>query len=239
MTKKTISGLTDTGSSVLSQTGQVILGDDSYEFGDITRTKLSELEEALEAWKGLEKEPLNTLFGRAMRDMDPEQRKNLAINLIQLAATALLTWGFCSNVTSALALSVAWPLALRQTAVETSASAAVVVLPLVPFGSKTTQVLWRTFLVKYATVKLVLGPLFLVLQGCGTLLWFRPYNRLVVQLSQRVVSKETRAKFPLLHKLLALLLAFVVKNVLLSSLLAATGMFAGGLLSRVLLWSHD
>ena len=233
MTKKTISGLTDKG-SVLSKTGQVILGDDSYEFGDITRTKLSELEEALEDWKGLEEEPLNKLFGRAMKDMDPKQRKNLAINLIQLAATALLTWGFVSNLTSAFALSVAWPMALRQTAVETSA----VVLPLLPFGSKTTKVLWRTFLVKYATVKLFLGPLFLVLQGCGTLLWFRRYNSLVVKLSQRVVSKETRAKFPLLHKLLALLLAFVAKNVLLSSLLAATGMFTGGLLSRVIILSH-
>jgi hypothetical protein len=238
LTKKTLSGLTDKG-SLLSRTGQVLLGNETYAFGDLTRTKL---EDAPEDWRGLERDPFNKIFGRAVKDLSPAQRKGLAIGLVQLAATALLTWGYTANVLSALALSAAWSMALLHTATAASAAAAattasstavaVVLLPLLPFGPGTTETLWRTFLAKYASVNLFWAPLFLVGQGAGTLLWFRSYNAMVVKFSNDMVSEETRAAYPLLHKLGALLVTFVIQNVLLSTAIATCGMAAGGMWAR-------
>lgn len=244
MTKKTISDLAHKD-SVLSKTGQVILGDDKYEFGSITRAKLLELEYALEDWKGLEKDPWKTLLGRAMKDMDPVQRRNLTMGLFQIGATALLTWGFVANLMNGLALTIAWSMTLRQTADAAATAANVAVmgmttamvtqpLPLVPWGPPhVTDALWRTLLAKYATVRLVLGPLFFVVQGGGTLLWFQQYNAMVVMLCEKISSKPTRQKFPWLHRLFSLFLAFLLQNVLLASLMTASGMILGGLLVRL------
>ena len=225
----------------MSKTGQVILGDNSYEFGSITRAKLMELEDALEDWKGLEKDPWKSLLGRAMKDTDPVQRRNLFLGLVQIGATALLTWGFIANAMTSLALTMAWSSTLTQYAATTAAAAAAAgrtiatttPLPLVPWGSTVTETLWRTWLTKYAVLRLVLDPLFLVIQGGGTLLLFQKYNALVVMLSKNVIAKATRQRFPILHKLLCLFLAFLIQNVLVSGLMAVGGLVLGGLVVRL------
>ena len=164
-----------------------------------------------------------TLYQEYMTKFTPAQRQVLFVSGFRLAAIALLTWGLWSNLCTAFTVSLSWakassvPLSLENSK------------GLVPF----CKLMWSNnsdaFLRTYSVMRMVLDPLFLLIQGAATVFTVARYERFVGRIEQRMPNmiKETS---PLLTRALSLLVAFAWNtsvSLALSTLGIGFGTFVG------------
>jgi hypothetical protein len=189
----------DISKKVVSQAGKVVTGNEKYEFGDITKGFLSDLDMSLQDWKGqaLNELPVGILqqtFGKLERF----QQRALIVAIIRWMAIALLAWGLWANLCTSFTVTAAFT---KASWVESTKG---VWNPL-RMGSIHQQVFLRT----YTLLRIALDPLFLMIQGAGTLLIGLRYQRFLGILEDRWVPKSVQDKYPLLARASALGLAFL------------------------------
>jgi hypothetical protein len=239
LSKKTLSDVTgkdlnkesyqfgDISKNLANRAGKAVTGDEKYQFGDITKTKLQELETELDMWREENLNALpNNLFQQTFKNLSPQQRRELIIAIIRLGAIALLSWGLISNILSAGVMSMAW----ARTVLKCEAAGGPL-LPLLPFNVE--EPVWRTFLASYATLRLMLNPILLVIKGGGTLFAFQPYVRCITTIEREWIPPRVRQRYPLIFRAFALVTAFTLNNVLIPSALAALGLGLGGTSHRL------
>lgn len=216
----------DISRGLITQAGRAVTGNEEYQLGDITRAKLQELEEEMGTWVGENLNALpNNLFRQTFGTLTPQQRRELIIAGVRLAAIALLSWGFATNIASAGVVSMAW---MRTVWILDGATN----LPMLPLFWSVDETSWRTFLASYATIRLVLDPVLLILRGCCTLFVFRPYARFIATIESKWTSTDRRERYPLLARAFALVTAFTLNNVLIPTLLVTIGLGLGTSVTR-------
>jgi len=212
----------DITKNVLSQTGKVVTGKEDYVFGDITRGVLNDMENSLKEWRGqaFNELPVKTIQ-QILDRLDKQDRYVLFVSSIRLLAVALLTWGLFANICTALTISACWAKASLTSAVRGCWN---------PFRSS-AHMQRQVFLSTYTYARIVLDPLFLVLQGAGTVLTVHRYQRFVANIESRWITDSQRTTYPLLHRVAALFLAFLT-NTAITVGLTALGVGFGTMLGQ-------
>jgi len=253
LSKKTLSSLTgknvtregyqfgDISKHVATQAGQRLTHNEGYQFGDLTEAGLKQLEQSLADWKFKNLSDLpNSIFQRTFEGMSPEQRREVIIAFVRLAAIGVLAWGVMANLCAIGVLSIAWMKTILQfggqLAPTTSAVGAIPIsLPLLPVGPKVNSVVWNAVLTKYTSLRLFMDPFLLVVKAVGTIYLFLPYIQFIDKTEKRI-PLEWRKRAPLITRAAALALAFAVNNLVLSGILggiACVGL--GGFVGKLLL----
>ena len=206
----------DITKNLVNQAGKTITGRDDYVFGDITRGVLNDLEQSLEEWKGpaLNELPFE-LAREILSKLSPSQRRATYVAIVRLLAIALLTWGFFANLCTSVAVTCAWTHSCISPVTTGCWS---------PFH--VSLVHRQAFLNSYALVRLALDPLFLLVQGAGTLFGIRRYQRFITKIESQWIPKSLRDKYPLLYRVAALGIGFFC-NMGISLAISAIGMSLG------------
>jgi hypothetical protein len=215
----------DITKNVVTRTGKVVSGKDDYQFGDISKSLLKDVDSTLRDWTGrqLNNLPL-TLYQEFMTKFTPPQRQILIVSTIRFLAIALLTWGFWSNLCTSFAVTVSWLRANWVLAAPT--------VPSNPKGFIGTycKMVWANnsslFFRSYTSLRILMDPLFLVIQGAGTIFTVLGYERHVGRIENDWISKWILNEYPLLGRALALVLSFAW-NVGVSFLITSAGIGFG------------
>jgi hypothetical protein len=220
----------DISKNVATTVGQSITGDEDYQFGDITKGSLRKIEQDLEEWKteNLSELP-NSIFQQTFGGLSPVQRRELIVAFVRLGAIGLLAWGVVANLCTAGVLSLAW----MQT-VGSTATATLPTMPILPLWTRVDPVVWKSSLMQYTSLRLVLDPFLLVVKAAGTLFMFLPYVRCIGEIERRI-PKPWRSRAPLICRGMALATAFTVNNLVLSGIIGSIFLGAGGLAARIFL----
>jgi hypothetical protein len=217
----------DITKNLVNQAGKTILGKDTYVFGDLTRGVISDVERSLEQWRGpsLNELPIQ-LVRELVQTMDRPQRQATYVAMIRLLAIALLTWSFMANLCTAMAVTCAWTRASFQT-VATVAGGGGGGGVWNPLRMYTTNVLFRqVFVHSYTVLRIFLDPLFLIIQGGGTVLGIWKYQRFLTMIEQDWIPRSQQDKYPILYRVAALGIAFL-GNIGLSMVVTGVGILLG------------
>ena len=237
----------DISKHFVTTVGQKVTGRENYQFGDITKQTLQSLEHDLEEWKFQSLTDLpQSLFQRTLGGMSPAQRREVIVAFVRLAAIGVLAWGVVANICTAGVLSLAWMKTMAEANAAALAAATVAatktgvialaapVLPILPFFSKVDPTIWRSFLIHYASFQLFLNPILLVVKAGGALLLFLPYIRCIEGIEKRLPI-QWRRKGPLVSRGVALSLAFIINNLIISGAIGAALMGVGGIFAKLFL----
>ena len=226
----------DVTKNVATLAGRKISGKEDYEFGDITRDNLSAWNETL---RNMESEMLrdaniSSLLQNWLNGLDIQQRNALIFNVIRIAAVALLTWGLISNICTILAVNVSWAHSSFTHAISitgkfaaegkkgagTGAANSAFASTIFKACKEHRDIFWET----YRSLRLFMDPFFLVVQGGGTVRFFFTYQRFIQHIEQTWMSSNQRKRYPRLHRLAALGIAFFLTHVLCSFIVSLTFM---------------
>lgn len=237
----------DISKHLVTTVGQKVTGKEDYQFGDITKQTLQGLEHDLEEWKFQSLTDLpQSLFQRTLGGMSPAQRREVIVAFVRLAAIGVLAWGVVANICTAGVLSLAWIKTMAETHTAAMAAATVAAtkkgtvvlaapdLPIVPFFSSVDPIIWRSFLAHYTSFQLFSNPILLVVKAGGALLLFLPYIRCIEGIEKRLPI-QWRRKGPLVSRGVALSLAFIINNLIISGAVGATLMGLGGVFAKLFL----
>ena len=222
----------DITKNLLGKAGKAVSGNENYEFGDITKGVLKDMDSSLQEWKGqaLNELPM-VLLQETFGKFDNKDRQALIVAIVRLMAIALLNWILVGNLCTSASITVAWTKASWVEAATNPVSSGLFSWNLFRMGTH-HQHQQQVFLQTYTLLRIVMDPLFMVLQAAGTVLGIVRYERFVRRIEMRWIPRGLHDKYPLLARVGALGYAFLL-NTVIGMLLTTLGIGFGTVLGRL------
>ena len=222
----------DITKNLLGKAGKAVSGNENYEFGDITKGVLKDMDSSLQEWRGqaLNELPM-VLLQETFGKFDNKDRQALIVAIVRLMAIALLNWILVGNLCTSASITVAWTKASWVEAATNPVSSGLFSWNLFRMGIHHHQQ-QQVFLQTYTLLRIVLDPLFMVLQAAGTVLGIVRYERFVRRIEMGWIPRGLHDKYPLLARVGALGYAFLI-NTVIGMLLTTLGIGFGTVLGRL------
>ena len=190
-------------------------GEKDYKFGDITKKVLGDADQAIADARDAYFEELPAALWRQMFDgLSPNQRTDLFVSLVQLAAVVLLSYSLIANLSLMATMSVAWAVASSLSGLSPLTSAAD----------------WSSLLSVHATLRLVVDPALFPLRVLAAILITPTYRKVVSGLQRKLPLRDSQ---PVLNRALSVALAWLAVNVGATALVGALGVWLGAAVTRV------
>ena len=211
LTKQVVSDL-GKGATVA---GRAVLGREDYQFGDISRSVISSADRTLSETRDAYFRDLPSAIWRQLFDgLNKPQEDDLKVALVQYAALALLSYSLAWNVNCGGTIVLAWAITSRRTGLS----------PLYD-GAQ-----WATFLNVYNTIRLGLEPILLPVRVLGAAWLSLQSRRALLGLQRRLPLRE---RHPILNRALALVVMWLLGNVLAVAVASLLGIWSSSVLTGV------